>query len=1598
VALESPIATPPSIAYRRRWSPVALRLVVAVASVMMATVASAQTAKHWLVTWQASTNWPPNTQTLSFDDGSVTETVDSGFISQLSGTAHLVVDEFGQRVADVEVAGTFVETGDLFVSGPTWCGDPAVLVQLQRLQVLHAELRADVSTSGVREDFFISPSSRFDGDYITDPFFFDAFTPRGFLGEFDGPWAATLQSEVLEARSRCFDTSLQITPTKTGPTAATIARALGIYRGPGDIPAVADAAPGTHYHADVNVPYAEATIHWTVDIQALPVCSYSVSPTTAAFPFSGGSGLVTVDTQGGCPWTAHTNANWIRIVDEAGTAAGTVTYEVAPNDGRARTAQLIVAGREVTVFQQAAPCSLSMTPASASFGEQGGAGTFSIVTPAHCSWTATSTAGWISGGGSGKGRGQVAFSVDADRCDDPARAGSIVVTGDEQSGAFEISQAAGAACSFPAPPPPVCTLDGPLFIYGIEVTQAIQKFQTLAELKASGQPAIPIIAGKPAALRVYMGAPATVAAHAIADATGGDVLNQQKIAGLQPGCTAADQRTNSRRCQSTDFYFTPPPDAWTLTLDVTSDRCDVPKHSETFHFKSQSSRPLILEPVSICDGPSQCADAATLATLTPRLESLAPSPSVSIGTPSATIEVDTRNFNSLEGWWNTSIAQIDDQYPLHGTATADRDKQTRTIYYGMVRPEAAAQLDPRNQKHIDGKAAGIPAHGAGSLTTVDELKTDATSEVVAHEVMHTLGLRHTNTDAPPAVNGLAPGCFNFAVDPQTNWPPLANNSIGEVGYDVATHQPVLPGSAFDIMSYCEPRWISPLNYSKAAAALNVLTPVPDTVPAADATSFQGSGPLRIASGSITADGAVFDAMFETAGRPLADDPSGAYRIELQSATGAVLFSRRFTPLTAQAQTSSGDVAGTPRFHELVPVVDGGARIVLVGPASASLGSIDLGGAAPVGTFMTALAGMTMTGAQTIAWTIADADSTAFTTKVLYSADAGKRWAQIGQVSVDHLNVDFDRLPGANGTALLSILVSDGVHTGRTISAPFSVTKKSQVTGRISAPAPNTVFKLGDLVMLRAIAYDVDDGFLSGASVRWESNIDGVVGNGASFPAYQLHPGTHVITMTATDTDDNVAVDTVTIRVAGDPPTMTLTKTPFGDSNAPACMKVTLDPQTAADGVELESVQYSLDGGASWIDVALGDLPSSFTSDRSGAFHVVARAFDVAGQLASADLQFTTTGSCQSVDRIAPVTTMAMAPLPNARGWNTSNVTVALTADDNDGGTGVERIEYALAGAQSGSGVLRHGGALTIAAEGRTTVTCFAVDYAGNRETPRTLMVQIDKTAPTVTFAAAAPAPNAAGWNRTNVSVPFVVADLISGVESASASAPIVFSTDGAGLTASITVVDNAGNRATVRTPAINIDSTPPEAYAQFDAATQTIQVFGRDVLSGVADSPAVKTCDATVAIDGADGDDGNRRERCRFVVSDRAGNTVEVGADVRGTTADRDDRGGSAAFHIASVSYNGAAAASASFNEMRVEWSIDAAGAIESLQQTIAIGSTENPKKVRASFDRRLNQTVVRIEPPDAAPDSDSASTVVTKPGVHVLRIATQNGSLAIEF
>jgi hypothetical protein len=106
---------------------------------------------------------------------------------------------------------------------------------------------------------------------------------------------------------------------------------------------------------DVDLPMHSLTVSGGVEIRS--ACTYSITPTSASFGASGGSGSVSVTASAGCSWQATSNAAWITITSgSSGSGNGTVNYTVSANSSTSsRSGTLTIAGQTFTVMQPGAP-------------------------------------------------------------------------------------------------------------------------------------------------------------------------------------------------------------------------------------------------------------------------------------------------------------------------------------------------------------------------------------------------------------------------------------------------------------------------------------------------------------------------------------------------------------------------------------------------------------------------------------------------------------------------------------------------------------------------------------------------------------------------------------------------------------------------------------------------------------------------------------------------------------------------------------------------------------------------------------------------------------------------------------------------------------------------------------------------------------------------------------------------------------------------------------------------------------------------------------------------------------------------------------------
>ncbi len=96
------------------------------------------------------------------------------------------------------------------------------------------------------------------------------------------------------------------------------------------------------------------------------------------------------------------------------------------------------------------------------------------------------------------------------------------------------------------------------------------------------------------------------------------------------------------------------------------------------------------------------------------------------------------------------------------------------------------------------------------------------------------------------------------------------------------------------------------------------------------------------------------------------------------------------------------------------------------------------------------------------------------------------------------------------------------------------------------------------------------------------------------------------------------------------------------------------------------------------------------------------------------------------DKIAPVTTAVIIGTSGNNGWYLSDVSVSLSASDNENGVGVLKTEYSL---DNGEMWNNYTSPITFNTEGVSDLLFKSEDYVGNTEGTKSLAIKIDKTSP-----------------------------------------------------------------------------------------------------------------------------------------------------------------------------------------------------------------------------------------------------------------------------
>ena len=232
--------------------------------------------------------------------------------------------------------------------------------------------------------------------------------------------------------------------------------------------------------------------------------------------------------------------------------------------------------------------------------------------------------------------------------------------------------------------------------------------------------------------------------------------------------------------------------------------------------------------------------------------------------------------------------------------------------------------------------------------------------------------------------------------------------------------------------------------------------------------------------------------------------------------------------------------------------------------------------------------------------------------------------------------------------------------------------------------------------------------------------------------------------------------------------------------------------------------------------------------------------------------------------VGPVTNASAAAVSytlvgtaGTNGWHTSDITIKWTVDPTD-----------LVSAPACPA------AELITSEGTTTRQCVATYIGGFTVTSPVVTIKIDKSAPSVSGAALARAPDSDGWFNHPVAASFSGQDAVSGI--AGCSSPTYAGGDSASASLSGNCTDVAGNASASAGVAFKYDATAPAITASPDRKPDgkgwyrkplTVSFAGMDATSGIA------ACTAPTRYAGPDMAKATVVGACQ----DAAGNRAEAG-------------------------------------------------------------------------------------------------------------------------
>lgn len=444
-----------------------------------------------------------------------------------------------------------------------------------------------------------------------------------------------------------------------------------------------------------------------------------------------------------------------------------------------------------------------------------------------------------------------------------------------------------------------------------------------------------------------------------------------------------------------------------------------------------------------------------------------------------------------------------------------------TSYIGTVDPSAGSGSS------IAGNGAMPPWFANSSMSKMQTTCVNPTKApwacprggiVVAHELGHNAGRDHVN--CPMGVPEDPDSGYPYPIDMITMI--TLRDPAAEYGFDPITRRAIDPRTTADLMSYCQPSWISdytwegvmfegnpPCSLRKSAAST-----VPTTLLVLAGTVDLETDRVEFLPGYVVPPGVVDETLLPNGG-----DPGVPYSLRLRDSQGNTL---NEVPLALGESSLHTTVRG---FAHALPLPMGlqSVQILRLGQVRAEryLTAHD-----PVLSLLAPQVDLNR-GTLECDWTASDADGDPLVFTVQYSPD-GAGWLPLQVASPNNaLRVDARELPGGP-QALLRVIASDGLRCAVATSDPFTVPNSTPAAVILGVQEGDRL-SFGSSVPVTGIGHDHEDGMLEQLAWTISGPTSGTAA-GSRLLLGDLTPGDYTLTLSATDGGGLAASNTVHFTV------------------------------------------------------------------------------------------------------------------------------------------------------------------------------------------------------------------------------------------------------------------------------------------------------------------------------------------------------------------------------------------------------------------------------------------------------------------------------------